>query len=149
MIKKIAIIYYGIFGLLIIGAVVALVLYLQFQEQVQATTAVPPTQVEEYIESENKPRDHHVKYNLVCEMCHQTDKPTDWPQDTSCRRCHGPEEKIINVSLENEISFHGTLANPHNSPHYGPDLDCLMCHHEHKENELYCAQCHTFDYKVP
>ncbi|MBW2098891.1 MAG: cytochrome c3 family protein [Deltaproteobacteria bacterium] len=32
--------------------------------------------------------------------------------------------------------------NPHNSPHYGADLDCNFCHHQHSKSENFCAQCH-------
>ncbi|WP_418545649.1 cytochrome c3 family protein [Parasutterella excrementihominis] len=38
--------------------------------------------------------------------------------------------------------------NPHVSPHYGNKLDCTLCHLQHAAPENYCAQCHSFDFKV-
>ncbi|WP_423837815.1 cytochrome c3 family protein, partial [Sutterella wadsworthensis] len=40
-------------------------------------------------------------------------------------------------------------TNPHTSPHYNADLDCVNCHVGHEPSENYCAQCHNFDFKVP
>jgi len=42
-----------------------------------------------------------------------------------------------------------TPANPHNSPHYGKQSDCNLCHHQHEKSENYCARCHKFDFNVP
>ncbi|HSD42833.1 MAG TPA: cytochrome c3 family protein [Burkholderiales bacterium] len=42
------------------------------------------------------------------------------------------------------------LKNPHNSPHYGRDADCNLCHHQHAKSENYCAQYHEkWAFKVP
>jgi hypothetical protein len=40
-------------------------------------------------------------------------------------------------------------TNPHNSPHYGKNADCNLCHHQHEKSENYCTQCHKFDFKLP
>jgi hypothetical protein len=38
-------------------------------------------------------------------------------------------------------------ANPHDS-HYG-EMECRICHHNHRESEDYCAQCHSWGWEVP
>ena len=61
---------------------------------------------------------------------------------TQCIVCHDPNAvaaKTANVKPQN----------PHVSPHYGKDLDCVLCHVQHGQTENYCEQCHNFGFKVP
>lgn len=79
----------------------------------------------------------------------------------NCEKCHGKTKKPEALTMEQCVACHGSTAklaektkdikpsNPHTSPHYGTELDCNLCHHQHAKSENYCAQCHKFDYKIP
>jgi len=79
----------------------------------------------------------------------------------SCVSCHGKVKKEEPVKMAKCVSCHGDPAklaektagvkptNPHTSPHYGTELDCNLCHHQHVKSENYCLQCHSFPFRVP
>jgi hypothetical protein len=81
--------------------------------------------------------------------------------NVDCKKCHGKTKKPHALSMEQCVACHGNTAklaektkslkpaNPHASPHYGTELDCNLCHHQHAKSENYCAQCHKFDFKIP
>jgi len=120
------------------------------------------------------PEGHLVTTGLTlgeCEMCHQGEKTsitkkmplshTHQLSGTACIDCHGDNDPPQPVEKDQCITCHdeqGLIrrteylreieANPHDSPHYGTDLDCNMCHYEHSESELFCSQCHDFDFVV-
>ena len=84
----------------------------------------------------------HAEKGVACASCHGADNSVAYPSIDQCRTCHDPKavaEKTKNVKPQN----------PHQSPHYGTELDCVLCHVQHGETENYCDQCHTFKYKVP
>jgi Zn finger protein HypA/HybF involved in hydrogenase expression len=84
-------------------------------------------------------RPHHRDNGLSCEDCHTTSQAEAVPME-QCLTCHTlPEPKS---------DYHGA-PDKHDSPHYGPELECENCHHEHEESENFCADCHDFDFKVP
>ena len=63
------------------------------------------------------------------------------PDINQCSKCHAPDEiekKTQGIKPQN----------PHVSPHYGNKLECTLCHLQHAAPENYCAQCHSFDFKV-
>jgi len=77
-----------------------------------------------------------------------------------CADCHADPTAAKPVGTEKCLSCHGSAAqmakatakldpNPHDSPHYGPDLDCELCHHQHARSENFCAQCHDWKLIVP
>ncbi|MFP4037150.1 MAG: cytochrome c3 family protein, partial [Desulfobacteraceae bacterium] len=33
--------------------------------------------------------------------------------------------------------------------HYGPELDCDLCHHIHDESENFCNECHSYEFVIP
>jgi len=84
----------------------------------------------------------HQLAGVTCVRCHgNTKKPQAVSMD-KCVSCHDPAkltDKTANVKPEN----------PHNSPHWGPNMDCTVCHHQHAKSESYCNYCHMFDFKVP
>lgn len=87
------------------------------------------------------PKLHHKDAGITCDDCHVT-KPFEAATIDECVQCHElPEEK-------SEEEYHGA-PDKHDSPHYGPELDCDNCHSEHGESKLYCNECHSFDFKVP
>lgn len=70
----------------------------------------------------------------------KTPEPVEMSQ---CVTCHGATAKLAEKTKDIKPS------NPHTSPHYGTDLDCNLCHHQHAKSENYCVQCHKFDFVVP
>ncbi|HQK99630.1 MAG TPA: cytochrome c3 family protein [Smithellaceae bacterium] len=85
----------------------------------------------------------HLLGGVSCEACHgKTNKPEETPME-KCVACHGPTAKLAEKTKDVKPT------NPHTSPHYGTELDCNLCHHQHKKSENYCAQCHSFDFKTP
>ncbi len=85
----------------------------------------------------------HSLRGVTCEQCHgKVKKPEEVAMD-KCVSCHGPTAKLAEKTAN--VKPH----NPHESPHYGTDADCNLCHHQHKKSENLCAQCHKFDYVVP
>ena len=72
--------------------------------------------------------DRHGVKNVTCKEC-------------QCSKCHAPDEiekKTQGIKPQN----------PHVSPHYGNKLECTLCHLQHAAPENYCAQCHSFNFKV-
>ena len=84
---------------------------------------------------------HHESAELGCDDCHPTDTPKPLGTE-SCVSCHGSFKEIAQATDQLD-------PNPHNSPHYGEELDCSLCHHEHSESENFCAQCHDWELEVP
>ena len=85
--------------------------------------------------------DYHTEtLKLPCTTCHAT--KDEMPTTDTCIKCH-PKDKLV-ASTKNVKP-----TNPHTSPHYNADLDCVNCHVGHEPSENYCAQCHNFDFKVP
>lgn len=85
---------------------------------------------------------HHFKVmgeKETCKTCHETEVPTERPNDKTCIACHGTMDKIP------------TKANkfdkfPHDSDHYGNTLECTACHAEHKPSRDICSNCHIVDF---
>ncbi|MDO5531687.1 cytochrome c3 family protein [Sutterella sp.] len=87
--------------------------------------------------------DRHVKAGVACQSCHGPDlkNPVD-PTLDDCTKCHSLKPLVEKTK---DVKGH----NPHTSPHYQDQLDCINCHFGHAEGENFCNQCHTFDFKVP
>lgn len=84
----------------------------------------------------------HLLRGVFCSACHG-EKKIYVPVGTDrCLKCHINGQKI--AELTNTLD-----PNPHDSIHYGQDLDCDLCHYMHKKSENYCNQCHTFANIVP
>lgn len=89
--------------------------------------------------AEQTMKPHHQENQLSCSDCHITTPEQAVPME-QCLNCHEiPEPKD---------DYHGA-PDKHDSPHYGPELECENCHHEHTESENFCNSCHDFDFKVP
>ena len=87
--------------------------------------------------------DRHVAKGLTCETCHGPDKanPVE-PTIETCSQCHNIKQLV-------EKTKNVKPSNPHMSPHYQDQLDCINCHIQHGETENFCDQCHQFGFKVP
>lgn len=85
--------------------------------------------------------DRHGAMNVACSQCHGDKNEIAAPDITQCTKCHDPDQ------IENKTRD-VKPQNPHVSPHYGNKLECTLCHLQHAAPENYCAQCHSFDFKV-
>ena len=83
---------------------------------------------------------HTETLKLPCTTCHAT--KDEMPTTATCVQCH-PKDKLVESTKDVKPT------NPHKSPHYNADLDCVNCHVGHEESVNYCGQCHSFDFKVP
>jgi hypothetical protein len=85
----------------------------------------------------------HLLADVTCEDCHEEmSEPEETAMET-CVACHGSPEELVETTKDTKPT------NPHTSPHYGTDLDCNLCHHQHAASEDYCAYCHDYDFKTP
>ncbi|PKU25095.1 cytochrome c3 family protein [Telmatospirillum siberiense] len=84
----------------------------------------------------------HQLNGVTCAKCHADPKKPEEVSAKKCLTCHdGETVSAATAQLK--------PTNPHNSPHYGKNSDCNICHHEHEKSENYCSQCHKFEFKVP
>lgn len=83
----------------------------------------------------------HLLGGVSCAACHGDASPPKLVETGQCISCHNLEELVAATK-----DVLGT--NPHFS-HYGPELDCDLCHHAHAESENFCNQCHEFNYVIP
>lgn len=86
---------------------------------------------------------HHLLAGVNCVKCHGKTKTPEALTMEQCVACHGSTAKLAEKTKDVKPT------NPHTSPHYGTELDCNLCHHQHAKSENYCAQCHKFDFKTP
>ncbi len=97
-------------------------------------------------------KDYHHKIHQNgenCELCHGVKNPTAPANTKYCANCHGTPKDVSDLweKLHKDDKDH--TINPHNSPHWGTDMPCDMCHREHEKSQFYCKTCHHFEYKVP
>lgn len=83
----------------------------------------------------------HLTDGISCGDCHGNADPPVFVDKNTCMQCHSPEALV-------EATSNTHPANPHDS-HYGPELDCDLCHHVHVPSENFCNQCHEFEFIVP
>lgn len=91
--------------------------------------------------------DRHVQqYKVSCEACHDPVAPTKMRQKNDqdvCIDCHGDYNKVVQLTQPADEAE----GNPH-SQHDGI-LPCTECHKGHQQGVNYCAECHTWEFKVP
>ena len=87
--------------------------------------------------------DRHQKLGTDCTICHGPDKKDlQTPSIENCQQCH-PIKALVEKTKDVKPK------NPHFSPHYQDQLDCVNCHYGHEKSENFCDQCHKFGFKVP
>ena len=86
--------------------------------------------------------DRHIAKGLQCESCHGPGKKIEEPGLEQCAKCHEPKALA-------EKTKNAKPRNPHNSPHYNLTLECNFCHLQHEKPVNFCAQCHSFEFRVP
>jgi len=84
----------------------------------------------------------HTLAGISCQACHGKKTPIGSMDYKGCLPCHSTE------TLAKPPAKDHFLPNPHNS-HYGTDVDCSLCHHQHKKSEYMCTQCHDFKNVTP
>ena len=82
----------------------------------------------------------HTKGGITCEQCHGGKPKAERVSMETCLGCHGSYQKLAESSK-------GKSPNSHDS-HLG-EIRCTLCHHVHKDSEMYCKKCHPFELKVP
>ena len=69
--------------------------------------------------------DRHAAMGLTCEACHGPDKANPaTPDIKTCTQCHNTKDLV-------EKTKGVKPTNPHVSPHYQDQLDCVNCHYMH------------------
>ena len=86
----------------------------------------------------------HGLEGVSCADCHGGDAKQA-VEMAKCLECHESGEAVAKRTVPQDKIHH----NPHLSPHYGTDLDCVLCHHAHAKSENYCMQCHDEKRVVP
>lgn len=78
----------------------------------------------------------HQLAGVSCKGCHE-DPDSDKTAGTEvCKKCHDDMNALYEATSEEVI-------NPHLSPHEGKTPDCNRCHHQHKNSENFCYNCHS------
>jgi Cytochrome c3 len=85
----------------------------------------------------------HTLRGIQCVQCHGQVKKPEPVEMAQCVSCHGATAKLAEKTAKVKPQ------NPHESPHYGTEADCNLCHHQHAKSENFCSQCHKFDFVVP
>lgn len=84
----------------------------------------------------------HQLSGVDCDDCHEEPNSAKPLTTKQCLSCHGSFDEVAGAT-------HNLDPNPHDSPHYGKELDCDLCHHHHSKSENFCAQCHEWELCVP
>jgi len=91
----------------------------------------------------------HMLAGKGCSDCHGKGKPAPIAID-KCTSCHDPQKIAArSATLVGGATGGKAHHNPHQSPHYGVELECTNCHIAHGKSEDFCASCHSFGFKVP
>lgn len=85
----------------------------------------------------------HALKGIQCDQCHGKVKKPAPVEMSKCIACHGETAKLAEKTAKIKP------RNPHESPHYGTEADCNLCHHQHAKSENLCAQCHSYNFVVP
>ena len=84
----------------------------------------------------------HRLSGIGCVDCHQNNSSPEPVSTEKCLSCHGSFHQVAARTADSD-------PNPHNSLHYGIEVDCDLCHHQHCNSENFCSQCHEWQLVVP
>jgi Cytochrome c3 len=87
--------------------------------------------------------DLHKAKGVTCVDCHGTTKKKTFVAAERCLGCHGPAADLVKKTAAVKPE------NPHDSPHWGPAMECNVCHRQHEKTVNWCSHCHAFNFKVP
>lgn len=85
----------------------------------------------------------HQQKGVGCAGCHGAAKRPAPAATDRCLACHGPYQGLV------EKTSGLKPLNPHDSPHWGADIECAVCHRQHEQTVNWCAHCHTVSNAVP
>ncbi len=85
----------------------------------------------------------HEESGVSCNDCHGKGKKRVEPATEKCLSCHGPLEALVAKTAQ------AKPLNPHESPHWGREMDCTVCHRQHAATVNWCAHCHVTSQRVP
>jgi hypothetical protein len=85
----------------------------------------------------------HQAKGVTCVDCHGTAKKKTFVAAERCLGCHGPAADLLKKTAAVKPE------NPHDSPHWGPSMECNVCHRQHEKPVNWCNHCHAFAFKVP
>lgn len=91
-------------------------------------------------EKDYAPRAVHV--DVACNACHGDGPRAEYstPEMVKCLKCHQSYEAVAARTAH----LDQRNVNPHNSYHYGMEMDCMNCHRQHMPSYNSCNQCHDF-----
>ena len=78
----------------------------------------------------------HQLAGISCIECHDDPASARPAESAVCKKCHNDMNALYSATSEVGL-------NPHFSPHDGKIPDCNRCHHQHKNSENFCNQCHS------
>jgi hypothetical protein len=84
----------------------------------------------------------HMLSGVSCKACHGEGEPSGDVGTKTCTMCHPTAD------LAKKPAKGVNMPNPHNS-HYGTELDCDLCHYQHRKSENMCLDCHDFKNVTP
>ena len=87
--------------------------------------------------------DLHKAKGVTCVDCHGNAKKKTFVTAERCLGCHGPAADLVKKTA------HVKPENPHDSPHWGPTMECNVCHRQHEKTVNWCNHCHAYGFKVP
>lgn len=85
----------------------------------------------------------HRLAGVGCADCHGARRAPEPVEAARCLGCHGPASALVAATAKVQPE------NPHDSPHWGPQMECLACHRQHSRTVNWCAHCHGFAFRVP
>lgn len=85
----------------------------------------------------------HADKGVGCADCHGKARRPAPVASERCLACHGPFAALVQ-----RTSSVKPLA-PHDSPHWGADIECNVCHRQHERTVNWCAHCHMTEARVP
>lgn len=85
---------------------------------------------------------HHLINGITCLDCHESREDPHEPPTEKCLSCHGTPDEVAAKTAKMD-------PDPHNSPHYGTEQECSLCHHQHEPSENFCSSCHEWKLDVP
>ncbi len=83
----------------------------------------------------------HTSMGIECGQCH-TINGSDFQKRVSndtCFACHGQNYETL-AAVTDDLE-----PNPH-APYHYEDMECGLCHQPHGQSEVYCQQCHDFNW---
>lgn len=107
------------------------------------SAAPPPAQGKAPAPAQGHAASRHQANGVGCADCHGKAKKKTAVAAEKCLECHGPATELAKKTAAVKPE------NPHDSPHWGPGMDCTVCHRQHEATVNWCNHCHAFGFKVP